>query len=133
MDRRRALRAAGVSLTALFGGCLGSWPRATGPRNPPSAPADQPRRTPERPDLVIGTFDFEADEEGTLRVFGTVENRDDAQQTGTVTVSVRVDGESDTREVDVAVDPGETVEWSVTFDVAYDEFAAGGDLSVDVA
>ncbi|WP_336025385.1 hypothetical protein [Halobellus salinisoli] len=132
MERRRALRAAGVSLTALLGGCLGSWPRATGPRNPPDAPADQPRRTPEQPDLVVGTFDFEADDEGALRVFGTVENRGDAERTGTVVVTVQTDGGSATREVDVAVDPDETVEWSVTFDVAYDEFAAGGDLNVTV-
>ncbi len=85
------------------------------------------------PDLVVGTFDFEADDEGALRVFGTVENRGDAERTGTVVVTVETDGGSETREVDIAVDPGETVEWSVTFEVAYEEFSAGGDLNVDLA
>ena len=132
MERRTVLGAAGVSLAALLGGCLGAFPRATGPRNPPDAPADQPRQTPDRPDLVVGTFDFEADDEGSLRVFGTVENRGDVQRTATVTVTARVDGEAFVRETSLAVDPGATAEWSVTFDVSYEEFASGGDLGVDV-
>ena len=126
------LRAAGVSAAALLGGCLESFPSAAGPRNPPEAPADQPRRTPDRPDIVVGTFDFEADDEGALRVFGTVENRGDAQRTATVTVTARIDGEPFVRETSLAVDPGETAEWSVTFDVDYEAFASGGELSVDV-
>ena len=132
MERRTVLGGAGVSIAALLGGCLSAFPSATGPRNPPDAPADQPRRTPERPDLVVGTFDFEADDEGALRVFGTVENRGDTQRTATVTVTSRVDGEQFVRETSLAVDPGESAEWSVSFDVDYEGFASGGDLSVDV-
>ena len=132
MERRTVLGGAGVSITALLGGCLSAFPSATGPRNPPDAPADQPRRTPEQSDLVVGTFDFEAGEEGALRVFGTVENRGDAQRTATVTVTARIDGEPFVRETSLTVDPGATAEWSVTFDLPYEEFASGGTLSVGV-
>mgnify|MGYP006275569345 CR=1 FL=1 len=132
MERRTALRLAVVSGAALLGGCLESWPSATGPRNPPDAPAGQSRQPPEQADLVVGTFDFEADDQGALRVFGTVENRGDAQRTATVTVTARIDGESVVRETSLAVEPDGTAEWSVTFETAYEEFASGGTVSVDV-
>jgi len=80
--------------------------------------------------LAVATFDFEADDDGTLRVFGTVENRGDARRTGTVRVVVGVDDEELVRETDVAVDSDSTAEWTVTVDVAYDRFAAGGNISV---
>ena len=133
MRRRSAIRGCLACLAAALGGCVGRLPRATGPRNPPDAPADQPRRTPEPPDLVVGAFDFEADEDGALRVFGTVESRADARRTGTVRVTVGVDGDETVRETTVAVDPGETAEWAVGFGIAYDRFAAGGEVSVAVA
>lgn len=133
MERRTALRVAAASLATLLGGCLGSLPGATGPRNPPDPPADQPRRTPDRPDLVVGAFDFEEGDDGALRVFGTVENRGDVRRTATVRAAARVDDDSHVRETSVDVDAGSTAEWAVTFDVAYDAFAAGGDLSVDLA
>ena len=120
-------------LVAALGGCVGRLPRATGPRNPPDAPAGQPRETPEPPDLAVETFDFEADSDGSLRVFGTVENRGGARRTGTVTVTVRVSGDEFVRETAVTVDPDATAEWAVGFDVAHDRFAAGGDISVTVA
>jgi len=132
MRRRSAVRGCVGCLAAALGGCVGRLPRATGPRNPPEAPADQPRSTPDRPDLAVGTFDFEADDEGALRVFGTVANRGDARRTGTVAVTVGVDGEEFVRETAVTVDSGATVEWAVTFDVAYDRFTGGGDISVTV-
>jgi hypothetical protein len=116
----------------MLGGCVGRLPRATGPRNPPDAPADQPRETPDRPDLVVGTFDFEATDDGTLRVFGTVENGGDVQRTGTVRVTVGVGGDEFGREAPVTVESGETREWAVTFDLAYDRFTAGGEISVEV-
>ncbi|WP_144902871.1 transcriptional initiation protein Tat [Halobellus captivus] len=133
MERRSALRAAAASVSGLLGGCLGSFPSATGPRNPPDPPADQPRRTPDRPDITVASFDFEADDDGALRVFGTVENRGDAQRTATVTVTVRSAGETFERESTVTVDPDQTAEWTVTFDVAYDDFLSDGDLNVDAA
>jgi len=130
MRRRSAIRGCLGCLVAALGGCAGRLPRATGPRNPPNAPADQPRETPDRPDLAVATFDFEADDDGTLRVFGTVENRGDARRTGTVRVVVGVDDQELVRETDVAVDSDSTAEWTVTVDVAYDRFAAGGNISV---
>ncbi len=131
MRRRSAIRGGLGCLTAALGGCVGGLPRATGPRNPPDAPADQPRETPERPDLTVATFDFEADD-GALRVFGTVENRGDARRTGTVRVTVGIDGDEFVRETSVTVDSDATAEWAVTFDVAYDRFIGGGDISVSV-
>ncbi|MGQ4555182.1 transcriptional initiation protein Tat [Halobellus sp. GM3] len=132
MKRRTALRVVAGATVSSLAGCLGSLPRATGPRNPPAAPADQPRRTPDRPDLAVGTFDFEAAEDGSLRVFGTVENRGDVRRTAAVRVTARVGGEAFSRETDVAVGPGATVEWSVTLDAASDAFTSGGDLNVDL-
>jgi hypothetical protein len=133
MERRTALRVVAGTVTALLGGCLGELPGATGPRNPPEAPADQPRETPERPDLVVETFDFEAADSGALRVFGRVDNRGDVRRTATVRVIATVDGDEFVRESPVSVDPGETAEWAVTFDLTYDTFASGGNLSVELA
>ena len=130
MRRRAAIRGCLGCLAAALGGCAGRLPRATGPRNPPNAPADQPRETPDRPDLAVATFDFEADDDGALRVFGTVENRGDARRTGTVRVVVEVDDEEFVRETAVTVDSDSTTEWTVTVDVAYDRFVAGGNVSV---
>jgi hypothetical protein len=132
MRRRTAIRGFLGGLAAALGGCVGRLPRATGPRNPPDAPADQPRRTPDSPALTVATFDFEADSDGRLRVFGTVENTGDARRTGTVRVAVDVDGEESVRETSVPVDSGATAEWAVSFDIAYDRFAAGGNISVSV-
>jgi hypothetical protein len=133
MRRRSALRGCLCCLTAALGGCAGQLPRATGPRNPPEAPAGQPRETPDPPELVVGTFDFAPDDDGTLRVFGTVVNRGGARRTGSVRVTVRAGGDELVRETDVTVDPGATAEWAVGFDVAHDQFTAGGDITVAVA
>ena len=133
MRRRSAIRGCLGCLVAALGGCVGGLPRATGPRNPPGAPADQPRETPEQPDLAVATFDFEADDDGALRVFGTVENRGDAQRTGAVRVVVDAEDEEYVRETSVTVDSGSTAEWTITFDVGYGRFAAGGGISVSIA
>jgi hypothetical protein len=132
MDRRSALRAIVPAVAALLGGCLDSLPGATGPRNPPSAPEGEPRQTADQLALAVGSFDFERTEDGMLRVFGTVENRGDVQRTATVRVNIRIDGDEVARETDVTVEPGETAEWAVTFDVAYDAFTSGGDLNVEL-
>ena len=81
---------------------------------------------------MVATFDFEADDDGALRVFGTVENRGDVQRTGTVRVVVDVEGDEFVRETAVTVDSDTTVEWAVRFDVAYDRFVGGGNISVSV-
>ncbi|WP_311171725.1 transcriptional initiation protein Tat [Halobellus ordinarius] len=133
MDRRSALRTIVPAVAALLGGCLDSLPGATGPRNPPSAPEGEPRQTADQPALAVDSFDFERTEEGTLRVFGTVENRRDVQRTATVRVIVTADGDEFIRETDVTVDAGETTEWAVSFDVAYNAFTSGGDLNVELA
>ena len=133
MRRRSVICGSLACVAATLGGCVGRLPQATGPRNPPDAPADQPRETPDRPGLVVGTFDFEATDDGALRVFGTVENGDDVQRTGTVRVTVGVGGGEFVREAAVTVESDETSEWAVTFDLGYDRFTAGGDLSVEIA
>ncbi|MFB6251278.1 MAG: transcriptional initiation protein Tat [Halobellus sp.] len=132
MRRRTFLGMSAGVLSTVFGGCLGTAPRATGPRNPPEAPAGQPRQTPPPPDLVVGTFDFEATDAGALRVFGTVGNRSDVQRTAMVTVTADVGGEQFQTQTSVTVDADSTAEWSVTFDVGYERFVSNGSLSVDV-
>ncbi|RLM57532.1 transcriptional initiation protein Tat [Halobellus sp. Atlit-31R] len=132
MERRDAVRVVTGTLAGLLGGCLGAPPRASGPRHAPEAAADRPRRTPTRPDLAIGTFDFEATD-GALRVFGTVENRSTVQRTTTVAVTVRVGGDEFERESAVTVAAEGTASWSLTFDVAYDAFTSNGDLNVTLA
>ncbi|SDX87277.1 hypothetical protein [Halobellus clavatus] len=132
MKRRSLLEAAAGVCTAVLAGCLGAAPRATGPRNPPAAPAGEPRQTTPPPALVVGTFDFEATDAGTLRVFGTVENRGETQTTATVTVTADIGDERVETQTSVAVDSDSTAEWSVVFDVEYARFTSNGSLSVDV-
>ncbi|MFB6092587.1 MAG: transcriptional initiation protein Tat [Haloquadratum sp.] len=128
--RRAVLRRGAGIAAALLGGCLGTAPRATGPRHAPDAPAGQPRQTPRRPTLTIGTFDFEATDGGRLRVFGTIANHGPVQRTATVRVTVTVDGDESVRETSVTVGPDATAEWTLTVDVAYEAFTRNGSLSV---
>jgi hypothetical protein len=133
METRRAvLSALSASVLALLGGCLGSPPRGTGPRRPPDPPAGQSRRTPDRPDLYVETFDFEATESGALRVFGDVGNRGGVERSATVRVRVTVAGEAYARETTVSVQPGETASFAVTFGVSQEAFLRGGDLDVSL-
>lgn len=132
-SRRAVLRALPASVLGVLCGCVGSAPHGTGPRRPPDPPAGQSRRTPERPDLYVASFDFGATDEGNLRVFGDVGNRGDAERVGTVRVEVTVDGETHVRETAVTVAAGSTASFSVTFDVSQKAFARGGELDVDVA
>ncbi|SFR68818.1 transcriptional initiation protein Tat [Halogeometricum limi] len=128
--RRTFLRALPASVLAVGGGCLGSPPRGTGPRRPPDAPAGQPRQTPEKDELYVERFDFEATDSGGLRVFGAVGNRGDVERVATVRVRVTVGGESYTDEEDVTVGPGETATFSTAFEVTEKRFANGGELDV---
>lgn len=128
--RRNVLQ---VLLVSLLGGCLGAAPNATGPRRPPTPPADRPRHTPDRPDLYVSTFDYAATDGGNLRVFGEVANRGGVERVGTVRVRVKLDGETYVRERSVTVAPGGAVEFSATFEVSVEAFERGGGLDVAVA
>ncbi|MFC6825420.1 transcriptional initiation protein Tat [Halopelagius fulvigenes] len=127
--RRNVLQVLAVGLSA---GCLGSAPGATGPRRPPTAPEGQPRTTPTRPDLYVKTFDFGANDDGTLRVFGEVGNRGTAERIARVRVRVTVDGETRTRETNVTVPPESSASFEVDFEVTESEFLDGGGIDVSV-
>ena len=128
MKRRSALGLLAASLS-LPAGCLSDAPGVTGPRNPPSAPADDPREPPEREPLRITEFDFGESDDGRLRVFGTVENRTETERRATVRVSVTTD-ETYERTVEVDVPAGSTAEFEVVFDLAYE--VASGNFSIDL-
>jgi hypothetical protein len=130
MNRRAALRLVSGSLLAVLGGCLGSPPTATGPRRPPDAPEGDPRSTPERPDLFVKSFDFEAADGGNLRVVGAVGNRGSVERERNVRVAVSVDGERYVRETGVSVPPDGETEFAVEFSVSESAFAAGGEIDV---
>lgn len=117
-------------LVGLSSGCLGSPPSATGPRRPPTPPEGQPRNTPTQPDLYVSTFDYEATDGGSLRVFGEVGNRGGVERVATVRVRVRMGGETYTQERSVSVSPGGTAAFSATFDVSAEEFERAGGLDV---
>jgi hypothetical protein len=127
--RRGLLQVLVLGLTA---GCLGAPPGATGPRRPPDAPEEDPRTTPALPDLYVKTFDFGANGDGTLRVFGEVGNRGDLERVARVRVEVSVGGDTVVREADVTVPPGGTAEFAVDFEVTESAFLDGGNLNVDV-
>ena len=129
MKRRGILVAAVAALT----GCAGSLPRATGPRTPPNAPSGGRRRTTDRPDLYIETFDAKARENGDLSVSGTVANRGDVRRTGTVTATVTAGEESSTNSVGVTVEAGGETDFGIPFDVSYERFERSGDVNVRVS
>ncbi|KAB1196189.1 MULTISPECIES: transcriptional initiation protein Tat [Haloferax] len=129
MERRRLL---GLVAVGLSSGCLSGLPTATGPRNPPEAPAGEPRQTPEIPPVRIATFDFESTDDGRLRVFGDVVNDAGSERTVTVRVRVTVDGDESIRDTDVTVPSGETASFGVVFPLEYDTFASGGELDVTI-
>ena len=129
MRRREAVVAAAFALA----GCLRSPPDASGPRMPPTAPPGGTGPTTPASDLSVSTFDVEADENGDVRVVGTVANRGDVRRTGTVEVTVSVGGETHTRSTRVTVEAGGEAQFEIPFDVAYESFADGGDVRVSVA
>jgi hypothetical protein len=129
MERRRLL---GVVALGLSSGCLGSFPTATGPRNPPEAPPGEPRNTPEVPPVRIAEFDFESTDDGRLRVFGSVVNDAGSERVTTVSVRVVVDDTESIRETEVTVGSGETTPFSVEFDAEYDAFLSSGELDVSL-
>ncbi|MDS0292697.1 transcriptional initiation protein Tat [Halogeometricum luteum] len=117
-------------LVGLSSGCLGSPPSATGPRRPPAPPEGQPRDTPAQPNLYVSTFDYEATDGGSLRVFGEVGNRGGAERLATVRVRVRMGEETYTEDRSVTVPADGAAEFSVTFEVSAEEFERAGGLDV---
>ena len=128
MKRRGVLVAASLTLS----GCVGSAADATGPRMPPTAPADGGGASTPRPDLYLTTFDTEAGANSDLRVVGTVANRTGARRTGTVDATVTVGGETYADSTGVAVAAGGETRFEIPFDVAYAAFEGSGDLRVRV-
>ena len=128
MKRRGVLVAASLALA----GCVGRAADTSGPRIPPTAPADDGGASTPRPDLYLTTFDAEVGANGDLRVVGTVANRAGVRRTGTVDATVTVDGETYADSTGVTVDAGGEARFEIPFDVAYDAFEGSGDLSVRV-
>ncbi|RDZ45432.1 transcriptional initiation protein Tat [Haloferax sp. Atlit-10N] len=130
MERRRLL---GLVAVGLSSGCLGSLPGATGPRNPPDAPAGEPRDTPEVPPVRISEVDFEATDDGRLRVFGTVVNDSGAERIATVEARVSVRDEESTRSQELAVPAAGSADFAIEFEFEFDAFRNNGDLNVSLA
>jgi len=129
MDRRAALSTLAV---ALCGGCLSNAPGPTGPRNPPSEPANDPRRTPVEQALSVTTFDFDETDDGNLRVYGVVENTGEVERVARVRVSVSANGKEAERTTEVTVPAGRQTRFEVVFDVTYKAFSKGGSIDIDL-
>ncbi|KTG30843.1 hypothetical protein [Haloferax profundi] len=129
MERRRLL---GLVAVGLSSGCLSGLPNATGPRNPPEAPAGEPRNTPEVPPVRIVNFDFEATDDGRLRVFGEVVNDSGSERVATIRVRIVVDESESIQDVGVTIPSGETAPFSVEFDTEYDAFVRNGEIDVSL-
>ena len=122
-------------LTLIAGagaGCLSNPPGATGPRNPPSEPANDPRKTARASALTIATFDVEEADDGRLRVFGTVENSAGSTRVARVQAVVTADGERAERTVEVDVPPGGSADFDVVFEVSYAAFTKRGNLDLNL-
>lgn len=114
MDRRSVLCAAGTLAVGLTAGCL-------------SDPE------PEF-ELRVVDQDFGAGSDGTLTVWVTVSNPGNEPQRGTVYVSTEVNDESLVRVRDVTLEPHETTEVEIGYDIAYENVSAFSmDASVEPA
>jgi hypothetical protein len=124
MDRRSVLGLVGLAFAA---GCSSNPPRATGPRTPPTP--GEPTATSSGSSLAVTDQGVEEADDGHLRVLVTVTNRGGSDLTGTLVVTVSVDGASTERSREVSVPGGDAREVAVDFDtVAYDDFSGGGSL-----
>ena len=127
MRRRRLLRAL-AAVPALLGGCLSGLPGATGPRSGPTPDGTPGGQT----GVVVEDIDVEPTDDDRLRVLATLRNRDPEPTDATVVVTVTVAGEETVREATVRVPGQGTVETSVEFDAAFDEFSGDGSVSARV-
>lgn len=129
MDRRAFL----AGLTALSAGCLADLPEPSGPRVPPSTPEEEEAVLTPQPDLHIIAWDVAEGPDGGLTVPVTVENRDDRQRSGLVRATAVVGGDGTSQAFDssapVTVPASETVETTLTFDVAFERFVRNGEIN----
>ncbi|MFB6096426.1 MAG: transcriptional initiation protein Tat [Haloferacaceae archaeon] len=128
MKRRAVIASVALGLSS---GCLGSLPRATGPRKPPEAPTGQSRAPGSS--LSIETWDYGEADDGSLRVFGTVRNSGGAEATATVAATAKAGEEEATQTVDVTVPAGGTTEFAIVFDLTYEAFSKNGSIDLDLA
>ncbi|MGM0591225.1 MAG: transcriptional initiation protein Tat [Halobacteriota archaeon] len=129
MNRRGYLRLLALLAPA---GCLETTPGPTGPRTPPTAANANPQAPPTSSALRVKSFDFEETDDGTLRVFGVIENSSDREREAKVNVTVT---EQDSRHVGgttITVDPNSEAEFGIRFDIDYESFARDGEVSVTV-
>ncbi|WP_101297331.1 transcriptional initiation protein Tat [Halegenticoccus soli] len=122
-NRRAFLGALCLGLSA---GCLEGYPGATGPRNPPDAPAGDPRDLPEREPLYVSDFSFEETGDGDLRAVVAVANRTDDDLTAAVVARVAVGDEEHEKRAEVNVPGGGKTEVAFDFPVAYEAFERDG-------
>ena len=135
MDRRAVIALLG-SATLLPAGCLSDTPGATGPRNPPNRETRTPTPTAasagDRTGLHVAEYDFGPADSGDVRVFGTVTNGGTSEATGVVHAGISFGGELLVQETTVTVPAGESRPFELVFDAAYEEFAADGQVFVDI-
>jgi len=127
MRRRAALRAL-AALPLGLAGCTGDLPGATGPRRPPTSASPPPTGGPS---VSVPDVDVAEGPDGTLRVLATVENRGGTAATREVVATVTVDGEEHVRSTQVQVPANDSVEVTLDFDIGYDAFVDGGNVSVE--
>lgn len=129
MRRRTALRAlAALALPLPLPGCTGDLPGATGPRRPPTPAAPPPTGGP---DVSVTDLDVTEGPGGGLRVIATVENRGGTAATREVVVTATVDDEEYVRSTEVRVPANGEIEATVDFDLGYDAFVSGGNVSAE--
>lgn len=112
MDRRRVIRATGTLVLGLTAGCLGNQESKFQLRD-----VDR---------------DFGPGPNGALTVWVTVSNPGNEHQSGTVYVSAKVNDKSLVRVRDVSLEPHETTEVEVVYDVAYDNVSSFSKLETSV-
>ena len=132
VQRRTVLGLLGIAATA-GAGCVGRVREPSGPRLPPRPEEDGPQPGDAPDPLRIDKLDFEETDDGRLRIFGTIENRSEADRTATVSVTVTVDDEEFNRATDVPVPAGEIEPFEIVFDLEYGRFVEGGEFSATVA
>lgn len=101
MERRSLLQGLGTVALGLTAGCLGR----------------------EEPEFMLRVvhLDFGAGPDGDLQVWVTVSNPGNEGQSGIVTVTADLNGETTERARAVTLDAHETIEVTVEYDLPYDE------------
>jgi hypothetical protein len=122
------------TLPFALSGCLSSLPGPTGPRNPPTEPADDPREQAEEKPLVVSDFDFSRADSDALAVVLTVTNRTDVERVGTVTVTLSLDGETSERTTEVTVGGDSDAETELVFEeIRFETFQSTDSFEFDAS